>query len=183
MIYEAAIENDKLVMTPPAGETFKKYARREITLGDAAAKVGMVTEETLGSPDGEPNHLAVTMSSEDKKDFQLLYTLKFDALKAALPGLVEIEGMSATIPWDVMYNDGKLDHAGSKAFLSKVFSDVAAGRESEHGYKVRALVNPASVETVEDHGGYREICFRDEYGPYTLHTALPPADLKARLKP
>lgn len=181
MIYDAAIENDKLVMTPPASEHFSKYAKKEVALADAARQIGMVELEKLyeGNTRGY-----LHLKLRDDKDTHLLFNVTLDDIGARTSALVEIPTMGASIPFDVMQDElGKKSKGAVDRFLHDVFNDVAAGRSTEHGYNTRALVNPAAVETVEDAGGYRNIRFKPGFGhpKSALRSPLPAQELNRRL--
>ncbi len=180
-VFEAKIDNDKLVLTPPPIEAFNHIAAKEVALSDAENSIGVI--ETCG-PEGENDSL-LYLHLKGEGNSNLIGGLPIGDIKINADALVEIPAMSAYIPGEMIF-DEPFDKARKKvdAFLHEVFNDVASGAENEHGFKTRALVNPAAVASVEDVGDYRKINIKPEYGGrgHAVTTALPVEDINARMK-
>lgn len=179
-MFEARIDNDKLVLTPPPIEQFNHIAAKDVALSGADIDIGVI--ETCGPADENRELLYLHLKGE--RNSNLIGGLPIDDIKLNADALVEIPAMSAYIPGEMIFNE-PFDAARTKvdAFLHEVFNDVASGAENEHGFKTRALVNPAAVEAVEDAGAYRNIRIKSEYGGrgHAVKTALSTEDINKKL--
>jgi hypothetical protein len=174
-VYAASIQNDKLVMTDVIRNSLS-----EIPLAVLGTVIGALEEETLGHAD-DPYDL--TVHFRDQQQTALLFGVTLEKLKDTSPNFVELEAMTCTIPMEIMFHDEHLDQEGTDVFIRATFADVAAGRASQHGYRIRALVNSTAVDSIEDAGCYRDIHLKPEFGKHAVvHTPLSAAQITAALK-
>lgn len=180
-MYEAKVEDSKIILTPPSDPAFSGLKKKEIPLSDVADTVGFIESADAFGHGGETTSGYLHLKGQEFSEF--VYGLRLQEIRDNAKSLVEIDGISGMIPMELLFDEPREESDERvDAFLRQVFNDIATGKENRDGYKTQAFINPAAVESVEDEGNYRRINIKPEYGKSTgVISALSADDLKKRL--